>query len=55
MENHYLEIIRHATSLIWVIKLIKCDYDLKVTDIAFLNLADLKYKPDNMDSIVRVC
>ena len=36
-ENHYLEIIRHATSLTWVFELIKRDYDLKVTGIDFLN------------------
>ena len=47
-ENHYLEITRHATSLTWVFNLIKQDYDLRVTGIDFLNLADIKYDPDSM-------
>ena len=47
-ENHYLKIICHTTSLNWVFKLIKRDYDLKVTGIDFLNLADIKYKPNTM-------
>ena len=47
-ENHYLEIIRHATSLTWVFDLIKRDYDLKITGIDFLNLSDIKYEPETM-------
>ena len=47
-ENHYLEITRHATSLQWVFELIRRDYDLRVTGIDFLNLADLKFDPESM-------
>ena len=47
-ENHYLEITRHATSLTRVFKLIKRDYDLRVTGIDFLNIAEIKYEPDSM-------
>ena len=47
-ENHYLEITRNATSLTWVFNLIKKDYDLRVTGIDFLSLADIKYDPDTL-------
>ena len=47
-QNHYLEIIRHATSLTWVFNLIKQDYDLRVTGIDFLNLAGIKYESETM-------
>ena len=48
-ENHYLEeIICKVTSLNWVFKLIKKDYDLKVTGIDFLNLTDIKYELGTM-------
>ena len=47
-ENRSLEILTHTTPLTWVFNLIKCDYDLKITGINFLNLADIKYEPDTM-------
>ena len=47
-ENYYLVIIYYATSLNWVFNLIKRDYDVKVMEINFLNLADIKYKPEIM-------
>ena len=47
-ENHYLEITRHAMSLTWVFDLIKRDYDLQVTGIDFLNIADIKSEPEIM-------
>ena len=43
-ENHYLEIVKHATSLTLVFDHIKHDYDLKVTGMDFLNLTDIKYE-----------
>ena len=48
LQNYYLEIICHAISLNWVFQLIKRDYDIKVTGIDFLNLADIKYKPNTI-------
>ena len=50
-QNHYLEIIRHATSLTWVFNLIKRDYDLRVTGIDFLNLTEIKYESETMTPI----
>ena len=47
-ENHYLEITRHATLLTWISNLIKRDYDLKLTRINFLNIADIKYDAETM-------
>ena len=37
---------RYVSQLVF--ELIKCDYDLKVTGIDFLNLADIKFEADTM-------
>ena len=50
-ENHYMEIIRHAVSLNWVLNTIKRDYDIKVTGINFLNIHDIKYESESMTPV----
>ena len=46
--NHYTTVLRHATSLQWILDKVRQDYDITHRGIHFMNLARIKYDPDTM-------
>ena len=45
-KNMYAAIVRHSTSLDWIYKKIREDYDIQTKGIHFLNIVDLTYDPE---------
>ena len=45
-KNLYTTIIRHATSLEWIYRKIREEFDIQQKGVHFLNIIELKYHPD---------
>ena len=36
-EGHYTSVIKHSTSLTWIYNMLRCDYDIQIKGVLFLN------------------
>ena len=42
-QGHYNSVIRHSTSLEWIMNMLRSDYDIQQKGIHFFNILDVKY------------